>query len=333
MSIYGCSIYFVLAFQFMFDKVHPMYNTPLKRKFQRLGDPLNSVIGLFFDSIPNKAVLALVGLAIVSIPGWAQTFSSVNSSNSALGGNLVVGDLKTTTITGATPNAAVTVQAFQNGNDLGTFTPTPGTTDQNGNFSVSGHATEGSVGNRTDIWSVGGTQIATNMYIIFDKPTSLSVVSVNASNPNTCGSSFIPTGGISYRTLTFGPSASIQYQITGADGSVSGAASLFEPQESINGGAVGDIGCDSGNCSAAGTNWQWSPPSAKFASQSGTFYDVPFSLCGNEAFTANNYETQAISIKIGNNSYQVRSQTWSAASQSSGHGTLSNSSGDVKYTQ
>jgi hypothetical protein len=130
-----------------------------------------------------------------------------------------------------------------------------------------------------------------------------------------------------------GPSASIKYQITGADGSESGTASLFEPQESINGGAAGDIGCDAGNCSAAGTNWQWSPPSATFASQSGTFYDVPFSLCSTGAFTSNNYVTQAISIKIGNNSYSVRSQTWSASSSSAGHGTLSNSLGDVSYSQ
>ena len=167
---------------------------------------------------------------------------------------------------------------------------------------------------------------------LFDKPSRLSVVSANASSPDNCGSSFIPAGGTSNSTLTFGPSASIKYQITGADGSESGTASLFEPQESINGGAAGDIGCTS-NCSAARTNWQWTPPSATFASQSGTFYDVPFSVCSDGAFTANNYETQAISIKIGNNSYSVRSQTWSAASSSSGQGSLSNSLGDVSYSQ
>jgi hypothetical protein len=306
-----------------------MYNTPLKRRCQRPGDPVNSVIGIFLDSIPNKAVLALVGLTIVSIPGWAQTFASVNASNSALGGNLVVGDVKLTTITGAAPNASVTVQAYRNGNYLGTGNP--GTTNTNGNFSDTGTATEGSEGNRTDIWSVGGTQIATNMYIIFDKPTSLSVVSVDASSPDTCGSSYIPPGGISYSTLTYGPSASIEYQISGADGPESAAASLFEPQESINGGTAGDIGCDSGSC--PGTNWQWSPPSANFASQNATFYDVPFAFCTNYAFTANDYETQAISIKIGNTSYPVRTQTMSASGSSPGHGTLGSSAGDVSYIQ
>ena len=215
--------------------------------------PIERLRRAAFGSIRGKALWSLIGLALVSAPGWAATFTSVNISNSALGANLVVGDLKTTTITGAAPNASVTVHAFQDGNDLGTFTI--GTTDGSGHFTTSAHATESSVGNRTDIWSVGGTQIATNMYMIFDKPTGLTVVSANASSPNVC-SSFIPTGGIPYSTLTFGPSASIKYQITGADGSESGTASLFEPQESIKRGAAGDIGCDAGNCSAAGTNWQ-----------------------------------------------------------------------------
>jgi hypothetical protein len=47
---------------------------------------------------------------------------------------------------------------------LGTFTI--GTTDGSGNFTTSGHATEGSVGNRTDIWSVGSTDSDRHVYYI-----------------------------------------------------------------------------------------------------------------------------------------------------------------------
>jgi len=299
---------------------------------------LNSTVCLPLASVRNRALLALIGLATMSAFGWAQTFSSVNGSNAALGGNLVVDDAKMTTITGLAAGAAINVLAYQNGQLLACANV--GNADGNGNWSVTGHATLTSVGNREDIWfegglcmgnaMIGGMQIADNMYIIFDKPTGLSVVSVSASSPDFCGSSYV-VNGVSLRTLTYGPSASIQYQITGGDGSVSAAASLFEPQESINGAPASDIGCDSGSCP---TNWQWTPPSAKFASQSGTFYDVPVDWCYNAPFNyANAFGTQAISIKIGNTPYAVRSQTFSVSSSSPGHGTLRNNLGDITLNQ
>lgn len=70
-----------------------------------------------------------------------------------LGEDLVVGDAKTTTITGAAPNAPVTVHAFLNEVDEGTAAV--GTTSAQGGFTVTGHATEASIGDHTDIWSVG----------------------------------------------------------------------------------------------------------------------------------------------------------------------------------
>jgi hypothetical protein len=81
------------------------------------------------------------------------------------------------------------------------------------------------------------------------------------------------------------------------------------------------------------TGWLWTPPSAKFASQSGTFYDVPVDWCYSAPFNYPNLFTQAISIKIGNKPYDVRTQTFNFSSSSPGRGTLSNSLGDITLNQ
>lgn len=178
-------------------------------------------------------------------------------------------------------------------------------------------------------------QIATDMCIIFDKPTSPSVISVGASNPDNCGSTYLRLAGAPY-----GPSASIQYQIVGADGKVSGAASLFEPQESIAGGAYGDVGCSTTGGNSCPSGWLWTPPSSKYATSSGTFSDVPLAFCASGPFNNLHPSGQSIGILIGNNRYLVRTQSFTTSSASAGHGSFTNSisfpagsSADINYNQ
>ena len=76
--------------------------------------------------------------------GGHVTFTSSRGSNA-----LQVGDTWLVSITGATPNSPVSVNA-------GGSTTQMGTTDANGNFSLSGTARTQDIGPWNELWSVGG---------------------------------------------------------------------------------------------------------------------------------------------------------------------------------
>jgi len=71
-----------------------------------------------------------------------------------------VGDEWIVSITGATPNAPVTVN-----NNGGGFANV-GTTDSNGNFGISGTCTNSQIGSWNEIWMVGGVQVGTLAFTI-----------------------------------------------------------------------------------------------------------------------------------------------------------------------
>jgi hypothetical protein len=82
--------------------------------------------------------------------GGALTFTTSRGDPHAM----QVGDTWHVSITGATPNAPVTVSGNM---PSGAFTNTPmGTTDGSGNFSKSGQVDASTVGFWAEIWSVGG---------------------------------------------------------------------------------------------------------------------------------------------------------------------------------
>jgi len=257
----------------------------------------------------------------------AQTVTVTDNSNAAISPSAVVGDSLQVTITGAAASSLVTLTYTQNG--------TPGTyfagyTDAMGSFTQTDpNVASWKIGAWTEQWDVGGVNVGPNFSLeVFDAPSSLSVQSVAATSPDACGSSYQNFG-----TKPYGPSASIQYQINGANGSVTvpntGLGIMLEPQESVGGGAVGDLGCTTG----CPTGWLWTPPSAKYASSSGRFYDVPVADCLAVAFSNTPSPVQNISIKIGNHNYPVRSQYFTSSSSSPGHGSTTSSYGDVSYSQ
>jgi hypothetical protein len=275
---------------------------------------------------------ALAISAMLTAALSAQSISLSNQSNAAISPSGVVGDVYFVSITGAASGVLVQMNYTQNG--------TPGVwyagyTDGMGAWSNTSPPKDTTfIGNWTEQWYVGGTSVGPSYtFEIFDKPTSLSIISATASNPNTCGSNYTPPGGISYSTLTYGPSASIKYQVKGSTGGNetvpnTGLGISMEPTESIGGGAFGDIGCTVG-CNAG---WLWTPPSAKFAASDGTFYDVPQCECSNAPFGPVNRSAQTIQIKIGNNSYTVKAGiVFAASSNSPGHGSLVGSG--VNYNQ
>jgi hypothetical protein len=260
-----------------------------------------------------------------AIPLSAQSISLVNQNNAAISPSGVVGDTYYVAINGA-PNSLVQLNYTQNGTPGVWYA---GTTDGNGDWSNTSLPKDTTfIGTWTEQWYVGGTSVGPlYTFEIFDKPSSLTIASVTASSPNTCGSSYTPPGGISYSTLTYGPSASIKYQVVGSTGSNETAGILMEPMESLSGGPYKDIGCTSG-CYAG---WLWTPPSAKFAAADSTFYDVPTAYCTNFAFSTT-MASQIIQVKIGNVSYTVKSGiAYAVSSSSPGHGSLSGSG--VSYSQ
>jgi hypothetical protein len=65
------------------------------------------------------------------------------------------------------------------------------------------------------------------------------------------------------------------------------------------------------------------PTSGATTASDGTFHDVPFGVCFQNAFTAN--ATQNVTMVVGITSYPVRSQNWTVTGTTPGHGTIQNS--------
>lgn len=277
----------------------------------------------------NLKCMLLVVLLALSLSA-AGTISVVNTANSAISPSAVVKDNVTVTIIGAAPNALITLNYTYNG--------TPGVwnaayTSASGNWLYSAAAPSSQIGLWTEQWTVGGSNIGPKYtFEIVDVPSSVTR-SIAGSSPNCCGSSYTPPDGTSYSTKPYGPSATIRYQIVGASGSNetilnTGLGILMEPEESLNGDPYMDIGCTAPGCYPG---WLWTPPSAKYASSAGIFYDVPYALCGNLPFSGASLASQTIGIKIGNSKpYPVATVNETGSSTSPGHGTLT---GTFYYSQ
>jgi hypothetical protein len=259
----------------------------------------------------------------------AQTLTVTNTNNAAISPSAVVGDPLQVSITGATPSALVVLTYSYNGASNQIYNA--GYTDGSGNYSESAPVPSSQIGTWAEQWSVGGTNVGPLLsFEVFDKPSSLSVVSVAASSPNACGSTY---DGES--TTPYGPSAAVTFQIQGASGSESvpntGLGIMLLPQEQVGSDPVNNVGCTGGGCVSG---WLWTPPSALYASSSGQFTDVPISRCLAVAFS-NIPDRNSIvtSIKIGNKPYTVRTQYFTSSSSSSGHGSFYNNLGDISYSQ
>jgi hypothetical protein len=258
--------------------------------------------------ILRKSVLLLCSMMIGGATSWCASVTSLNTSNSALGSDLVVGDVKTTTITGAQPNSPVVVHSFRNNIDQGTATV--GSTNAQGAFTVTAHATQASVGDRKDIWSVGGSQVGQIEYEIISVPTSLRVLGVSVANysPKCPG--------------TFGIDVDVTYKVSSAAGDYDTAV-LIEPREDIQ--FIGPNNVPTGQSSSNDIGpVPGYPTSSEFTDTTGTFHDVPVGACSNGAF-ANAGANQAIDVMIGSNIYPVRSTTrFVVNGPSAGHGTVTN---------
>jgi hypothetical protein len=275
------------------------------------------------NAVPGKFIY---GFAILCASSYAQSITVVNTANSAITPSSIVGESVAVQILGAAPNSLVALTYNYNGGAPQVWNA--GYTDSNGNWSYSANSPTSQIGTWFEQWSVGGTNIgSTFSFEIFDLPSS-ATRSVGSSSPNCCGSSYL-----SYRTNTFGPSANVTYQIVGSTGSNetvpnTGLGIMMEPEESIGGGAYGDIGCTGSGCPSG---WLWTPPSAKYASSTGAFNDVPVAMCSNGAFSGVAFSTQQFKIKIGNNLYgPIATINIAASSSSAGHGTIT---GTFSYSQ
>jgi hypothetical protein len=239
-----------------------------------------------------------------------QALSFVNSSNAALGMDLVSGDSFLLTITGVAPNKPVTMNATKNGVPLTPFNA--GSTDSSGNFTLTGTETDFYVSEYTEQWYVDGVAIGPLLeFEVIYKPAGLTVTSVDlASFPSPAC-----TG------LTYGIFVDIGYQVTNQNGlavtSTTGVPLI--PTEDVKFGSSGwiydrEIGPDPGY-----------PTSNRFVDENGRFHDVPVGTCTNFPFSVDT--RQVISIRAGNNEYLVRGDTvFTKSSASPGHGFITNGS-------
>ena len=118
--------------------------------------------------------------AVALTAATPATATLVNTSRP--GQSPQVGDSWQLTITGA-PNSPVTDSATQNGTSLGT---TPyGSTDANGNFSLSGTFDSSSIGTWVETWSVGGSQASPISFTVAAAPagTAASTALTTTTTP------------------------------------------------------------------------------------------------------------------------------------------------------
>ena len=104
-------------------------------------------------------------------PPPSSSPASLKFVTSRGGNTLYPGDTWEITITGAGPHAAVAVVGGQNG--AMNNTPT-GTTDQAGNFSLSGTIDSSQIGSWYEAWTVGGTGIGTITFTVAATPLQQS---------------------------------------------------------------------------------------------------------------------------------------------------------------
>lgn len=174
------------------------------------------------------------------------------------------------------------------------------------NFTVAANAPAGK--HSVSVTVAGKTSNSKDFFV--QVPTSLSVVSVTLADPNCPGSA------------NYGLFVDVTYQTWDQD----------SPRVQIQ--ASGMVPWETG------TFFTGSPvdgPVGNSSASDGTFHDTPIGVCSpypisNPGLTAN----QTISMRVGANSYPVRTQTLTVnapGSESFGHGTMTNSLGDINKSR
>lgn len=180
------------------------------------------------------------------------------------------------------------------------------------------------VSRRSRLIPIGTTHDSASVTVAGQKPTSLSVVSVEA----------LPTGSGNNDGCTasqdYGIKVAIKYQVNDQNGRPINKGNM-RPQEKVtnqifNGTNQGD----------PVPNWEDIGPSrnslsSRLTNANGQFYDVPFGICAGGPFTYS--FDQQISILIGSRRYNVRSHHVTASSSAYGGGTISNGSDIQKSRQ
>lgn len=277
-----------------------------------------------------KSILISVALCFCPCLGSlaAQTLTLNNTANSGLndpeiGADFVAGDTFSLVITGAAPNAAVTLLEWQNDVPLnGGQQWTAGRTDANGNFTIYGRQTANYIATYLEVWFVNGVEIHKDLeFAVIPVPTSLSVASASlAAWPDLC----------TQRGLNYGIAIDVKYNILSPTGTnVATTYVNMTPYEDVK-YYVNGVYDPPDKHSNIGPVTQYSD-STLYAAEDGTFHDVPVSTCANFSFS-NDSQIQEISVMIGNNFYQVRQQTWVMTGPSSGHGSITNNT-DVNLTR
>jgi len=128
-----------------------------------------------------------------------------------------VGDTWSMQISGATPNSPVTISASQNGQSMGTSNF--GSTDANGNWSLSGQFGAGNVGIWVESIMVGGSVVGSLNFTVTQVTTPAQTIAAN------------PTGGSTNTTNT---GAAVVTPSSGCDLS-------FSWDSSCIGGIIGDV--------------------------------------------------------------------------------------------
>jgi hypothetical protein len=147
------------------------------------------------------------------------------------------------------------------------------------------------------------------------KPGALSVYSSGAASPN-----------CEYLGSSYGVLAAITYTIKSSEGATvqeqNGGIPLLPYFTYVNYNFSGErVHSGSGNVGGHGQPW----PSNLYANTSnGRFLFIPLGYCDINSYPPFVGESENLYIVIGNQSYAVRSQSWTSSSDASGSGTLTN---------
>jgi hypothetical protein len=131
-------------------------------------------------------------------PSVAVRGGQLSFTTSRGGASLQVGDTWTVSITGASPNAPVTVSGSMPGS---TFSGSAmGSTDGSGNFSKSGALDFSTVGAWQESWAVGGAPSGSFSFSVAPQVTPAGNVVINSSGPP-AGSTATPAQSVSLPTV------------------------------------------------------------------------------------------------------------------------------------
>lgn len=305
---------------------YPIGTTDSAGNWQFGNTESSGTVGIWTETwYVGSAQVANISLFVLSqLPSAQQKNTSNSALNFSTGADFVKGDGYEADISSGTPaaNQPVTLSGTLNNVSFGPVAL--GTTDSNGNLTLTGTQGQSVLGDWTEQWYVGGLPAAQSLeFEVIDTPTSLQFkgVSVLPSPPTTagCPSPYLGVWG------------DIQYQIVSNSGTYDTSVPM-EPWEDIKYPPPGGP-----TSNAVGPVPGYSD-STEYAETDGTFHDVPFGWCSlvntppSLSIPSQYQATQTLSVYIGNAEYQVRVNTWYDSSSGRGHGTDTNNN-DVSFSR